>query len=105
MHRVAAAHGGVVSNDGGTIRIPADGIAATEHGEWTERLEPRGHGAESAISRMHATIGRGEQPPVRGNEPRAQPRESTPHIEPFERQPQRLIRAVAPSKPGTHGAQ
>src|SRR5262245_31426670 len=53
-HAVGARRVRRIAEDAGALIVPADGIAATEDGEWTERLESSGAVAQSSVGLMLA---------------------------------------------------
>jgi len=70
-HAVAARNLRGVAQHSSLVRVPRDGVAASEHREWAERVEARGDGRELRGEAMLSSADRLLQTSIRLHEPRA----------------------------------
>src|SRR5437870_1848392 len=105
MHLIAALHGLSVADDRGMVRIPAHRVAAAKHRERAEAVEASRGTAKPRISRVDAPIDRRPKPAIGADQAGSDHAEAAPDVERLEREPKRLIRALAAAESSSQGAQ
>ena len=85
---IARVHRCGLADDTRAIGIPADRIAASKDGQWTERIQTAGAVPQTSISQMPAVGDRTAEPTIGGDQPRLKHAEAPPDVERIELMPE-----------------
>src|SRR5207248_6410628 len=103
-HRIAVRDRCGIAQHACAIRVPADSVAAAEHRERAERLQPAGRVAQPRIGAMLRPRRGGFQVSVAADQTGADPRETPPKVERLELTPQLPDASIARSHDFADGA-
>jgi len=84
VHRVSDRDVGGPAHDVGAIRDPADGIATSQHGERTHRVEAAGGAPQTRVSPVVGAFNGGSQAALSGQEPETHLGQSPSDLEPVQ---------------------